>query len=55
MRATILEKHGPDFYKNIGKKGGKNGNNRPFRDDPDLASRAGKISAVVRRNKLVEN
>lgn len=37
-RDSILSKD-PDFYKNIGKKGGNNGG-RPFRDIPGLADKA---------------
>lgn len=50
MKATILKKYGKDFYKSIGSTGGKNGDNRPFRDK-EIASKAGKISAQVRKKK----
>lgn len=50
MRTTMLERHGADFYKRIGSTGGKNGDNRPFRNK-DLALKAAKISAEVRKRK----
>ena len=39
--ATNKEKHGADFYKRIGQKGGKNGHTGGFAANPTLASLAG--------------
>ena len=41
--ATNIERHGKDFYKEMGRKGGKAGNTGGFAANPKLASRAGKI------------
>lgn len=42
--ATNKEKHGADFYRNIGRMGGSKSHpeTRPFAKNPELASRAGK-------------
>lgn len=40
---TNLEKHGSDFYKRIGAKGGRNGHTGGFASNPALASIAGAI------------
>lgn len=40
--ATIKQKHGDDFYKEIGRKGGTNGHCGGFKSNPELASTAGK-------------
>lgn len=42
--ATNKEKHGADFYRNIGRRGGSKSHpeTRPFAKNPELASRAGK-------------
>lgn len=51
-RDTIMAKD-PNFYKNIGREGGKNGG-RPFRDIPGMAKKAGHAKwAKVR--KLIGN
>lgn len=39
--ATNKKRHGSDFYKNIGRKGGKNGRTGGFAANPELARRAG--------------
>ena len=50
---TILEKHGADFYKRIGHKGGKNGHTGGFAANPVLASIAGrKGGRISRRGKV---
>lgn len=43
MRAarTNLEKYGKDFYRNIGRKGGRNGHTGGFAANPELAKIAG--------------
>ena len=38
---TNYEKHGKDFYRNIGRKGGKNGHTGGFAANPELARIAG--------------
>ena len=40
-RNTNLEKHGKDFYRNIGRKGGQNGHTGGFAANPELARTAG--------------
>jgi len=50
MKATMVERYGKDFYSKIGTKGGKNGDNRPFRNR-DLASRAGRISGAKKKKQ----
>ena len=59
LEATLIKKFGSKeevrkWRQKIGSKGGKNSNNTPFRDDTKLASRAGKISAEVRRKNSLE-
>ena len=39
---TNLKKHGADFYKRIGRKGGQNGHTGGFAANPALASIAGR-------------
>ena len=39
---TNLKKHGKDFYKRIGKKGGQNGHTGGFASNPELAKIAGR-------------
>lgn len=39
---TNLKKHGKDFYKRIGKKGGQNGHSGGFASNPELAKIAGR-------------
>lgn len=55
-RETILRKHGPDFYKNIGKVGGQKGHTGGF-TDRELAARAGQIGGRISKRgpkKLAE-
>ena len=40
-RNTNLEKHGQDFYRNIGRIGGRNGHTGGFAANPELARTAG--------------
>lgn len=40
-RNTNLEKHGKDFYRNIGRIGGQNGHTGGFAANPELARTAG--------------
>lgn len=39
--ATNLERHGKDFYREIGAKGGRNGHTGGFASNPELAKIAG--------------
>lgn len=41
----------PDFYKNIGRKGGRNGTTGGFYANPELASRAGTIGGRKSRRR----
>lgn len=40
---TNRERHGKDFYANIGRKGGKKGHTGGFYNDPERAAEAGRI------------
>lgn len=46
---TNLEKHGADFYKRIGKKGGQNGHTGGFAANRALASIAGRKGGLISR------
>jgi general stress protein YciG len=46
---TNLEKHGADFYKRIGSKGGRNGHTGGFAANPALASIAGRKGGRISR------
>lgn len=43
---TNKEVYGPDFYKKIGSKGGKNGKTGGFFANRELASEAGRIGGL---------
>ena len=45
--ATNKAKHGEDFYKNIGRKGGKNGHTGGFAANPELAREAGRKGGKI--------
>ena len=49
-KATNYQKHGKDFFKNIGRKGGlqHRPTTRPFATNPDLAKRAGHLGGIKR-------
>jgi len=50
--ATNLKKYGPDFYRNIGSMGGRNGNTGGFAANPELAKIAGaRGGRISRRGK----
>jgi hypothetical protein len=60
--ATNKEKYGPDFYKKLGAKGGKNGRTGGFADGEAGRERAriygaigGRISKPTKRMKPVED
>lgn len=40
---TNIERHGADFYANLGRMGGKKGHTGGFYNNPELARRAGSI------------
>lgn len=40
---TNIERHGADFYSNLGRMGGKKGHTGGFYNNPELARRAGSI------------
>lgn len=53
--ATNKARHGSNFYAQIGKKGGQNGNTGGFAANPELARIAGaKGGKVSRRRKVVK-
>lgn len=53
-RQTNYEKYGKDFYRNIGRKGGRNGHTGGFASDPELARRAGaKGGRISKRGKAL--
>ena len=47
--ATNIERHGKDFYKEVGRKGGKNGTTGGFAANPELAKIAGRKGGLVSR------
>ncbi len=47
--ATNLERHGKDFYREIGRKGGKNGHTGGFAANPALARIAGAKGGKINR------
>ena len=54
--AKIREKHGTDFYREIGRIGGRNGNTGGFAANHELAKLAGCIGGMTSRRgwKLIE-
>jgi general stress protein YciG len=52
---TNKERHGADFYKKIGQRGGRNGNTGGFAADRELASRAGRLGGLKsKRSKAIK-
>lgn len=49
--ATNKAKHGEDFYKNIGRKGGQNGHTGGFAANPELARIAGAKGGKISRRR----
>ena len=47
--ATNKRLHGADFYREIGRKGGKNGHTGGFAANPELAKIAGSIGGRISR------
>lgn len=55
-RNTNYEKHGKDFYKRIGRKGGKKGHTGGFFANRELARKAGqKGGKISKRGKAIKN
>lgn len=53
---TNLERHGADFYRIIGRKGGQNGHLGGFASNPELARIAGaKGGRISRRGRVKAN
>lgn len=53
---TIKEKYGDDFYREMGRKGGKNGHTGGFAANPELAKIAGaKGGRISKRGKAKKN
>lgn len=50
-RQSNYERHGNDFYKRIGAKGGRNGHDGGFRANPALAVVAGAKGGSISRRK----
>ena len=48
---TNKKKHGEDFYKNIGRKGGRNGHTGGFASNPELAKLAGQKGGKISRRR----
>ena len=53
-RNTNLERHGDDFYRKIGKKGGQNGHTGGFAANPELARIAGRKGGLISRRGPVK-
>lgn len=52
---TNLERHGADFYKRIGRKGGQNGHTGGFAANPALARIAGAKGGRISRRGSAKN
>ena len=52
---TNIERHGKDFYSNLGKKGGQNGHTGGFYANPELARIAGAIGGLRSSRKGIKN
>ena len=48
---TNKKKHGEDFYRNIGRKGGRNGHTGGFASNPELAKAAGRKGGKISRRR----
>ena len=49
--ATNLERHGRDFYREIGAEGGRNGHTGGFASNPELAKIAGAKGGRISKRK----
>lgn len=54
-RNRIYEKYGKDFYKEIGRKGGKKGNTGGFYANPELAVIAGRKGGAISKRGKAKN
>ena len=54
-RQTNIQKHGEDFYKRIGSKGGQAGHTGGFAADRALAKAAGRKGGLVSRRNGIGN
>lgn len=54
-RETNLRKHGSDFYKRIGAKGGRSGHTGGFAANRELAVMAGRKGGLISSRKGVKN
>lgn len=52
---TNIERHGKDFYKNNGRKGGQNGHTGGFYANRELARLAGAIGGLRSSRKGIKN
>lgn len=52
---TTIARHGFDFYKVIGSKGGKNGHTGGFHNNPELAREAGRKGGLTSRRTGIKN
>lgn len=52
---TTIERHGPDFYANIGRKGGKNGRTGGFYANRELARIAGAKGGAMSKRRAKVN
>lgn len=52
---TNIARHGFDFYREIGAKGGRNGHTGGFASNPELARRAGQKGGRISRRTGVKN
>lgn len=53
--ATNKLKHGPDFYREIGRRGGRNGHTGGFAANPELAKIAGRIGGKKSKRGPAKN
>lgn len=52
---TNLKKHGEDFYKRIGRKGGQNGHTGGFAANVELAREAGRKGGRISKRGKAKN
>ena len=50
-KRTLIERYGEDYFRNIGKKGGRACVPKGFAANPELAKEAGRRSGEARRRK----
>ena len=54
-KKTNIERHGKDFYRRIGAKGGRNGHTGGFAADPERAREAGRKGGLKSSRKGIKN